>query len=97
MSKEETMVERCAEAVKAKLFELRHRMDTMGFEEIALAVIDALMEPDGQMWSAGRKAFDNEAEKWRSADRYEQASAIADRAPEIIYRAMLSKAKEGTG
>ena len=38
------MVERCAKAVKGKLFELRHRADTMGFDEIVRAVIETLIE-----------------------------------------------------
>jgi len=52
------MVERCGAVVKAKLFEMRHRTDTMGFDEIARAVIEALMEPTPAMRVAGAHVHD---------------------------------------
>jgi len=57
MTEGENMVERCGAVVKAKLFEMRHRTDTMGFGEIARAVIEALMEPTKPMVFFGMDAM----------------------------------------
>ena len=59
---------------------------------IVRAVIEELKHPTGEMWVAGRVVFQEEAERFRAADRYELASAIADRAPEKILFAMLQSA-----
>lgn len=58
----------------------------------ARAAIEALMEMDGRMWVAGRDEFVKQADRFNAADRHEMASAIADRAPEHIVKAMLSEA-----
>jgi hypothetical protein len=44
----------------------------------------------GQGWSAARRVFEAEARAYGAADRYEMASAIADRAPEKIVAAALA-------
>jgi hypothetical protein len=107
MSKEETMVERCATAVMISdgcgysvegehvlcdnLSALKGLPDPYGkplYREVcdcraaAIAVIDALMEPTAAMVVAGC------AER----DRPGSGAKVSE-----IYRAMLSKAKEGTG
>lgn len=58
----------------------------------ARASIEAIMEMDGRMWVAGRDEFVKQADRFNAADRHEMASAIADRAPEHIFKAMLSEA-----
>lgn len=58
----------------------------------ARAAIEAMMDLDGKMWVAGRDEFVKQADRFNAADRHEMASAIADRAPEHIAKAMLSKA-----
>ena len=47
-------------------------------------------EPTGDMWVAGRKVFENEAELYRAVTTTAMAMARADRAPEKIYAAMLA-------
>lgn len=42
----------------------------------------------GAMWVAGRREFEKQARLYHEANKYEIASAIADRAPEEIYVAM---------
>jgi hypothetical protein len=49
-------------------------------------------ELTGDMWAAARKVFDFEAERFRVANTTAMAMAIADRAPEKIYAAMLATA-----
>ena len=58
----------------------------------ARAAIEAMMDLDGKMWVAGRDEFVKQADRFNAADRHEMASAIADRAPEHIAKAMLSEA-----
>ena len=97
-SKEENMLEKLGRVVEDKVrdmtsgdYSLNYRgpAGRLGSEEVARAIIEELMEMDGQMWITGRGAFVIEGEKYQKADRYEMASAIADRAPENILRAML--------
>lgn len=44
---------------------------------------------NGEMWVAGRKVFEAEAEAYRIAQSTALAMALADRAPEKIYLAMV--------
>jgi len=83
MSRADDMVERCAVAVKAKLFEMQHRTDTMGFEEIAVAVIEALMEPTQKMMENGWNAVS-------SSGRVEPGPDNTDIL--AVYQAMLRTA-----
>jgi len=69
--------------------------EQLASKEAARAAIEAMMEMDGAMWVEGRIAFENEATKFNAADRFEMASAIADRAPENIFRAMLRTSLTG--
>lgn len=87
-----TMRERIARAIADDIGDGSVLWDL--YLDTADAVLAAMAEPTGGMWLAGRKAFDVEAEKFRAALRYEQASAIADRAPEAIFAAMLAAAGE---
>lgn len=89
------MVERCARAVQATISELTSDTDSFEYicgtgrlasEEIALAVIDALMEPTPEMVEAAQRANYSAMAKGASGLGFKG-----------IYRAMLSKAKEGTG
>lgn len=94
-----TMRERIARAIASNwIGELVWDAQTDEQHDAAFRMADAVLaemaEPTGKMWLAGRKAFDVEAEKFRAASRYEQASAIADRAPEAIFCAMLAAAGE---
>lgn len=111
MSKEETMVERCATAVMISdgcgysvkgehvlcdnLSALKGLSDPYGkplYREVcdcraaAIAVIDALEEPTQAMTLAG---FNAARQMTPEDDKVDLADAV--------YRAMLSKAKEGTG
>jgi len=51
-------------------------------------------ELTGKQWSAMRTVIQEHAEKFRSADTYEMASAYMDAAPEAVYQALLSAGKE---
>lgn len=59
------------------------------------AIAEQMREPTGVMWSAGRKVFQDEAEKYRQAISTTIADAHADRSPEKIWRAMWAAAEEG--
>jgi alpha-L-fucosidase len=48
----------------------------------------------GQQWSAMRAVIQKYAEKFRSAEKYEMASAYMDAAPDAVYKALLSAGKE---
>jgi hypothetical protein len=50
-------------------------------------------ELTGKQWSAMRTVIREYAEKFRSADTYEMASAYMDAAPEAVYQALLSAGK----
>lgn len=50
------------------------------------------VEMTGPMWVAGRKAFETEAERYRSVTTSAMAMATADRAPEKIWAAELGAA-----
>jgi hypothetical protein len=52
-------------------------------------------ELTGKQWSAMRTVIQEHAEKFRSADTYEMASAYMDAAPEAVYQALLSAGKGG--
>jgi hypothetical protein len=52
-------------------------------------------ELTGKQWSAMRTVIREYAEKFRSADTYEMASAYMDAAPEAVYQALLSAGKGG--
>lgn len=63
-------------------------LDTLRRLEAARAVIDALMEPTPEMLTEG--AFPFQQHRYGPTMNAREAAAA-------IYRAMLSKAKEGTG
>jgi rubredoxin len=53
-------------------------------------------EMTGPMWVAGRKMFETEAERYRTAPSTALAMAYADRAPEHIWEVMLAAAPSTT-
>jgi hypothetical protein len=55
------------------------------------------IELTGAMWVAGRKLFEDEAERYRAQDTTAMAMAHADRAPEKIWVAMLAAAPPTEG
>lgn len=91
MSKEETMVERVARAAAKAAGNFDYdgfNADTRAkYDRIALAVIDALMEPSDDLLEAAGLDNDNSGAPFVSNFNY-----FRDQ-----LRAMLSKAKEGTG
>jgi hypothetical protein len=58
------------------------------------AIPEQMREPTGAMWSAGRKVFQDEAEKYRQAATTVMADAYADKSPGIIWRAMWAAAEQ---
>lgn len=86
------MVERVEQAIAVGI------ADRLSLRDVARAAIEAMMEDiDGSMWVAGRDEFIKQADRFAAPDRHEIAMAIADRAPERIFEAMLrSSLKEPT-
>jgi alpha-D-ribose 1-methylphosphonate 5-triphosphate synthase subunit PhnH len=113
MSKEETMVERVARAIAASFGrdpdECVHGSGGTGIESVchmrmwetylpaARAVIDALMdEPTPEMTQAALRVSEVDDVDWVNA-LFGTGIGSYQQIFEASYRAMLSKAKEGTG